>query len=412
VRSWDLSTGKLYWERAIEDAFNLRGFAVTPDGQALVCAHAIHREFPVSKENIERGWVIDSRLTRLPLQPDAVPPSAQLALDTRGAAVGDPAGLAFGPAGKWLAVAGSGTHELLLIDPAAIPWNAGDPGDVIAPQLGKDSARFRRVVLGGRPLGVAFRSERDEVVVANYLLDALQVVDVKSGKLVRSIALGNLRDQPGGSFAFVRRGEALFYDAQRSHNQWFSCSTCHVEGHTCGLTFDTLNDDSYGNPKLTPTLRGVTQTGPWTWHGWQKDLGAGVEKSLTQTMFGPKPSADDVRALVAFLGTLDHPPNPGAVRAARGRLPPAAARRSSRARPTVSAATRASTTPPRATTTSSWSLTAAHTGCGIRRRFSVCGTAARTCTMAGPGHWENCCKRTTARKSSAVRFSPRPNGKT
>jgi cytochrome c peroxidase len=85
-----------------------------------------------------------------------------------------------------------------------------------------------------------------------------------------------------------------------------------VDGHTCGLTFDTLNDDSYGNPKLTPTLRNVAQTGPWTWHGWQKDLGAAVEKSLTETMFGAKPTAEESKALVAFLNTLEHPLNPHA----------------------------------------------------------------------------------------------------
>src|SRR5262249_20103206 len=95
-----------------------------------------------------------------------------------------------------------------------------------------------------------------------------------------------------------------------SHNQWFSCHTCHVDGHTCGLTFDTLNDDSYGNPKQTPSLRGVARTGPWTWHGWQKDLGASVVKSYTQTMSGPKPTAEEVRAVVAFLETLEQPPNP------------------------------------------------------------------------------------------------------
>src|SRR5262249_58132713 len=106
---------------------------------------------------------------------------------------------------------------------------------------------------------------------------------------------GGRRGRSGG-----RRGGAFFYDPRRSHNQWFSCHTCHVEGHTCGLTFDTLNDDSYGNPKLTPTLRGVTRTGPWTWHGWQKDLGAGVAKSLTETMFGPKPTAEETRALLPF----------------------------------------------------------------------------------------------------------------
>ena len=35
-----------------------------------------------------------------------------------------------------------------------------------------------------------------------------------------------------------------------------------------------------------------------------------VEKSLTDTLFGPKPTEKDVRALTAFLGTLEHPPNP------------------------------------------------------------------------------------------------------
>ena len=54
----------------------------------------------------------------------------------------------------------------------------------------------------------------------------------------------------------------------------------------------------------------MTKTGPWTWHGWQKDLGAAVKKSLTETMFGPEPTAEETKALVSFLATLDHPPNP------------------------------------------------------------------------------------------------------
>jgi cytochrome c peroxidase len=302
VRLWDAATGKPVWGRRIEDAFNLRGLAFTPDGAALVCAHGVRREFPVSRENIEQGWVIDSRLTRLALQPDAEPASWQAALDTRGRAVGDPDGVAFG--GRALAVAAAGTHELLLLDAPAVPWSAGEPGDFLDPRLARGD-RLRRVPLGGRPLAVAFLEGGAEAAVANYLLDAVQLVDVRAGKLVKTVPLGG-----PATPSPARQGEALFYDARCSRDQWFSCSTCHTEGHTCGLTFDTLNDDSYGNPKLTPPLRHVTKTGPWTWHGWQKDLGAGVEKSLTQTMFGRKPTADEVQALLAFLDTLDDPPNP------------------------------------------------------------------------------------------------------
>jgi DNA-binding beta-propeller fold protein YncE len=305
VRCWDTRTQQVYWERVIEDGFNLRGMAFTPDGQGLVCAHSVRREFPVSKDNIAEGWVIDSRLTRLALKPEVQPSFWQVALDTKGKAVGDLAGVAFSADGRRLAVAASGTHELLLLDSASIPWNSGDPGDSLDVALQADAHKFRRIPLGGRPLAVAFRQGSEQVVVANYLLDAVQIVDARSGTLVRSIALGGPSEP-----SLARKGEAIFYDAQRSHHHWFSCHSCHVEGHTCGLAFDTLNDDSYGSPKLTPTLRNVTRTGPWTWHGWQKDLDAGVAKSLTETMFGSKPTAEETRALVAFLGTLDHPPNP------------------------------------------------------------------------------------------------------
>jgi DNA-binding beta-propeller fold protein YncE len=305
VRCWNLATRQLHWIRRIEDGFNLRGLAFTLDGQAIICAHAVRREFPVSKENIEEGWVIDSRLTRLALRADELPAMRQLALDTRGRAVGDPCGIAISPDGRRLAVSGSGTHELLLMDLSSIPWSSGDPGDFINAELAASESRFRRIPLGGRPLAVLFPNDGERALVANYLLDAVQIVDVNAGKLLRTISLGS-PEQP----SLARTGEAIFYDAQRSHHQWFSCNSCHVEGHTCGLNFDTLNDDSYGNPKLTPTLRHVAKTAPWTWHGWQTDLGAAVQKSLTETMFGTKASPEEIKAVVAFLETLDHPPNP------------------------------------------------------------------------------------------------------
>ncbi len=311
VRLWDTGTGELAWEQTIGDAFNLRGLAFAPDDASVVCAHAFHREFPVSKGHIEEGWVIDSRLTRFAVRRGARPSSWQIALDQRGRAVGDPDGVTF--CNEAMAVCAAGTHELLLFDAAHIPWREGSPGDFLDVQLEIGAHKMRRVELGGRPLAVA-RLGGDEVAVANALLDAVQVVDVKTGKVTKTIRLGG----PAAP-DLVRQGEALFYDARRSTNQWFSCNTCHSDGHTCGLKFDTLNDESYGNPKLTPSLRGVTKTGPWTWHGWQKDLGAGVAKSFTDTMFGPAPSEREIKAVLAFLSTLEQPPNPHPKSEASGR---------------------------------------------------------------------------------------------
>jgi YVTN family beta-propeller protein len=306
IRLWDVASRKPLGERSIDEGFNLRGLTFTPDSNALVFAHVIHRVKAMSKRNIEEGWVLGTRLSRMSVQPKDLLEPERIALDTRAAAVTDPYGVAFSNGGRCLALSVSGTQELILFRTDALPWNAGgDPGDLIESSLLRDDGRMRRIPLGGRPMGVAVTPNGKTAAVANFLLDAVQVVDLDAGKVVRTVPLGG-----PGELSPARRGEALFYDAKRSHHQWLSCGSCHIDGHTNGQNYDTLNDESYGNPKLTPSLHGVTHTGPWTWHGWQNDLGAAVEKSYAETLFGPKPTADEVRDVLAFLGTLEHPPRP------------------------------------------------------------------------------------------------------
>ena len=137
--------------------------------------------------------------------------------------------------------------------------------------------------------------------------------------VVRTIELGGPAEP-----SLARRGEAIFHDGRRSHDQWYSCHSCHYDGHTNAVTMDTRNDGRFGNYKVVLSLRNVTRTGPWTWHGWQTDLGLAMRKSLTDSMLGPAPSDDDVKALVAYLETLTPPPNP--YRTASGGLTEAARR--------------------------------------------------------------------------------------
>lgn len=312
VRCWDAVTGKLVWERAINDSFNLLGLALTPDGKNVVTTQVHNRHHPIIKHNIEQGWALNSRVARMSVQPDADRDYTQIALDVRNRAVGDPTAVAFSGSGDALAVVAAGTQELLLVQSEAIPWGAGEAGDFLDSLLDQDDGKFRRVALGGRPLAVRFTPDGSRAVVANYLLDAVQIIDVKAGKVMKAVALGG-PEKPSEA----RIGEAIFYDAKRSHHQWFSCHTCHPDGHTCGRSFDTLNDDSQSNPKMTPTLRGVARTAPYTWHGWQAGLGDAVEKSITETLWGKPPTKAEVRAVVAFLGTLEHPPNPNVTRSKR-----------------------------------------------------------------------------------------------
>ncbi len=282
---------------------NVRHIAAAPDGTWAFVPNIAERGRPATKENIDQGWVTASRLSRAPLAEEG--PREAISLDPRGKAVGDVDGVAVSPDGNIIALTAAGTHELILLR-LPLPFVAfGGPGDHIEPELLRDPARFRRIPLGGRPLAVQFAKDGQTVVVANYLSNSLQVVAIETGQIIRTIDLGGAKTP-----SLARRGEAIFYDAQRSFNQWYSCSTCHVEGHTSGSNFDTFNDGSYETPKKTPSLRGVTTTAPWTWHGAKPNLRQLVHDSVTKSMQGEPPSEADLDALMAFLATLEPPRSP------------------------------------------------------------------------------------------------------
>ena len=293
--------------KIFDGGFNPGRPVITDDSQVVVLPSAVNRAFSVTAMMIDIGWVIDNRLTKLPL-PDGEPgDQKQLGLDIRGKAVGDANSVAFSPDGKTIVVSCGGTHELLVLDYLSIPWPKGDPGDFLPDALRKDLTRFRRIKLGGRPVDVRFLDGHN-VLVANYLDDCLQVVDIEANSIESTIPLGRPKE-----LSTVRRGEAIFYDAERSHHSWFSCQTCHPDGHTSGQVFDTKNDRSYGTPKLTPSLRGVADTAPWTWHGWQTDLKDAMRRSLHESMSTEQTvTQDDVESLAAYLSTIDHPKNPRA----------------------------------------------------------------------------------------------------
>lgn len=271
-----------------------------------------------SKGNIRRGWVTGSRLGRLRLAgPDAGPVAGTdaeltgLSLDVLGRAAGDVAAVAVAGSGR-LVVAAGGTHELLRLDGDAIPFMQTSASEVMDATLAADPARFRRLVVAGRPLGMRLAAD-GRLYVANHLLDAVQEIDVASFTLAATFPLDDAGPPAAPAAAgprLVRRGEAIFYDAARSFDQWYSCHTCHFEGGGNSVTFDTLNDGSSGSYKTVLPLYRLAETGPWTWHGWQQDLTGAVRRSLVETMQGPEPSADDVAALAAYLSSLPVPPSP------------------------------------------------------------------------------------------------------
>jgi DNA-binding beta-propeller fold protein YncE/mono/diheme cytochrome c family protein len=290
----------LYQEKC--GALNIGHLQCSADGTFVYFPWMIYRQNPIYPGNIQAGWVLASRIARVRM--DGPARRQAISLDPRGRAVADPFGLVLTSDQQYIVATASGTQELLVYRMAELVFqDHGGPGDHIDPRLLVSEERFARIPLGGRPMAVRLSADDRTAYVANYLENAVQVVDLVSRRLVRSIALG-AAEQP----SLARRGAAIFYDGRRSLDQWYSCHSCHYEGGTNATVMDTMNDGSVRTFKTVLPLYHLRDTPPWTWHGWQTDLRAAMRKSLTETMLGPPPTDEDVTALLAFLETLELAP--------------------------------------------------------------------------------------------------------
>ena len=314
----DTSKGETLYEEPLANGTNLGQMRTSADGQYAYFTWMVYRTNPITVGNIRRGWILASRIGRVRLDGPAY--REAISLDVPGRAVADPHDLVISDDQQWLVATASGTHELLVYRLAEMPFIAqGGPGDLIDRRLQRDRDLFDRIELGGRPMGLRIAKDNRTLYVANYLRNSVQVVDLETRKVTREIELGG---PPQKSLA--RKGMEIFYDGQRSLDQWYSCHSCHQEGGTNARPMDTWNDGTEMTLKTVLPLHDVTQTFPWTWHGWQRNLTEAMHKSVTSTMQGEPPTAEDKRALIAFMATLKTPPNP--FRDAQGRLSPSATR--------------------------------------------------------------------------------------
>jgi DNA-binding beta-propeller fold protein YncE/cytochrome c1 len=285
------------------EGLNIGHLAASADGRYAYFPWMVYADRPITPGNIREGWVMGNRLARVKL--DGPARREALALDPRGRAVADPHGIALTPDESWLALSASGTHELVALRLADLPLRDDGPGDHLNPDIAADGQRMFRVPLGGRPMGLAFARDGRRVYVANYLANSIQVVDFAERRLEREIPLGGPAEP-----SLARRGEAIFHDANRSTDGWYSCHSCHYDAHTNAVTMDTKNDGSFGTYKMVLSLRGnPRRSGPWFWHGLADDFEAALAKSLADTMQGPNPSDDDARQVAAYLDELESPPN-------------------------------------------------------------------------------------------------------
>lgn len=303
----DTDAREVLYEEPISGGINIGHMQASADGTHVYFPWMIYRTNPIDVGNIRRGWVLASRIGRVRFDGPAY--REAISLDVPRLAVADPHGLAITPDEQRMAVTSSGTHEVLVYRIPKMPFvGAGGPGDLIDEKLLRDNDAFYRIAVGGRPMGIRPSNDNRRLFIANHVLDTVQIVDLDSRQLTQSIRVGDLPDDAHARL--VHRGMEIFHDAGRSLDQWYSCRSCHLDGGSNAKAMDTWNDGSELTAKTVLPLFGVTETGPWTWHGWQDDLDDSIQNSFESTMQGKPAEQGDIAAVRAYLASLQPPRNP------------------------------------------------------------------------------------------------------
>jgi len=211
--------------------------------------------------------------------------------------------------------------RMLRLDSDRLVVALGGVGE-IAVRHGKNEP-FLSLPAGERPVALAVDASGERLYVASTFDDAVSIWNAKDLSPIGSVSLG-----PRPPLSAADRGKRLFYDGKLSHRRWYSCHSCHPDGHTNGRLNDNLGDGGYGSPRRIPTLLGTAATGPWAWDGHHRALADQIRSSLLTTMHGGMQAASErrIQDLAAYLQTL---PSAPALLTARGTADHAAVERGS-----------------------------------------------------------------------------------
>jgi len=305
----------------------LHGITVSPDGRFVFATHILAR-YTVPTTQLERGWIntnavsiIDARRKRL---------IETVLLDDVDYGAANPWGLACTSDSKYLCVTHAGTHELSVIDIAALidkinsynkrigrrpdsftggSYNASGSGSLAASNIPNELSFLygirQRIKLSGKG-PIALTIIGDKAYVAEYFTDSIAVMDINSESRfkAKSIAL-----RPKTQMTAVRWGQMLFNNAALCFQGWQSCASCHPSGaRTDALTWDLLND-GLGNPKNTRSLLLAHETPPAMITGIRENAEVAVRAGITHIQFVVRPE-EEAAAIDEYLKSLKPVPSP------------------------------------------------------------------------------------------------------
>jgi len=279
---------------------NIRGMTLSPDSKHMMITHQLLNDLAATeRQRVFWGTVLENLVRAIPLKD-------LLQIHEKE------------PADEILKI----SHWLQY--PLGEPGNAaGDPGEILITQdkeificfsgtsqvaYEKDLFKLlQRHETGRRPIALESSEDESRIYIANYFDDSISVFDRNKNRIVDTLSLGTMKP-----WTKADEGHALFFNSRLSLDGWYSCHSCHPDGHTNGLLNENMSDFQIDSPKRVPTLLGSGQTGPWAWMGNKPDLKSQINKSIHVTMQGGNSKFANSKtedALAAFLQTLKPAPS-------------------------------------------------------------------------------------------------------
>ncbi len=284
----------------------LENIACTPSGDLAIFT-LIRPKNLVPSTQIERGWMITQGIGVIETGGESK--IAQLMLDEPNRYFADPYDVVISPDGSRAFVSHAGVDYISVLDleklRKIISENSQEELDQMADHLGM-SPRFveKRIETGPNPKGLAISPDGTSVYIAERFADKISVLDTRKMEISGRYDLGG-----PSTTTLVRKGGRLFYNAGRTFQNQYSCSTCHPDGSEDGLTWDLTGTGR--DLENVITLRELSNTAPFKWNGKNVSVymqcGMRFSKFVTRTeSFNP----DELNALVAFIfQELENPPN-------------------------------------------------------------------------------------------------------
>ena len=292
----------------------LRGICVSATGAKVYVTHVLSR-FYAPTTQVLRGWMNTAALSVIDAATGTLVNT--VLLDDLDLGAANPWGVICSTNNQYLCVSHAGTHEVSIIDQAALLTKL-QTGDSDTPQdLTYLVGMRRRLQLKGNgPRGLALIGTT--LYATEYFSDTIGTVNISPG-----FEYGAVEIPAGGvrTSDTVRLGEQNYNDARLCLQNWQSCASCHPDARADGFNWDLIND-GFGSPKNTKSHVFSIQTPPAMSTGIRISAQVAVRSGLKYIQFVSQPESC-AAAIDTYLTALRPEASP---RLVAGALSEAAAR--------------------------------------------------------------------------------------